>query len=232
MKQKNRDRAIIWEGILEYDDQISEREKEKAMKKGIKDIRTNVCLLLRENFKEHSLLNELEAINEKTDIKKLVEMLYFINILTKRHRLYADELYEIKDGLIDLIVFKAENGALPENHWGYGYDDEDQLVFYFDIPGVGQLSFHKPIDLNGYPFDIPPYRYEWTEEAVPLTYFQNSRATDPIHLLINQRAGIPIDRNAAMRAAHHPKFQKQQQLLEKFSQKVSELPPEILDLAA
>ncbi len=79
-------------------------------------------------------------------------------------------LYGLKNKCLQAALVYADSQA-PAHSWGYHKKEGSFAVIYFDLPGVGQVSFHMPAfssstpvaerDSEHTPIYVPRYHGEW-----------------------------------------------------------------------
>lgn len=232
---KKEKQIAIEEGLNDLEWERIEWEKSRILSDAVAEVRSVTTFLLNDEMAETKeiLTERLGAINERSSVREIIELTYQVNNEAKEDFYHESDFYYLKDILLDMAVLKCHEGELPENHWGYNYDERGGIVFYFDLLGVGQVSFHRPyFDLYNYDFEVPLYPYKWVGPRPPSSDLKED-SIHPLDILVSARGSEnpDLDRNTGLRMLNHPKFNDFRTALAYFHEKRRHLSPELIDLA-
>lgn len=223
----------IEEGLYDLEWEKIEWEKARILTDGVAQVRSVTNFLLSGELCEikEGLMRELAEVDEKTPIKKIVELTYQVNKAAKEDFINSGYFYSLKELLIGIALTKAHEGELKEGYWGFNYDENGGIVIYFDLIGIGQISFHMPgFEYIKYPFDVPLYPHRWVG---PRIEEPKEDVIHPVDFLISAKEGNIADRatrDDGLKMAAHPSFGLLQDSIASFHNRRKELPPEIMDL--
>lgn len=109
----------------------------------------------------------LEKIFASHDYTELIGYCFIANQMAKSDDRLESLFYRIKDLILAKMVMCAMIEAPPDS-WGAKKDRGGMYVLYFDVPGLGQYSFHMPrFSFEGKILGggiIPPYKGDWKSE--------------------------------------------------------------------
>jgi len=121
------------------------------------------------------LNKKIKAGDKIADLYRTALEIENCNINAKKYRntmyhSYKDNLYDQKEELLkDLLQKCFDYNKEAETPLVYGYQHASNystnMLLYFDLPGVRQISFHCNITKKEMPEGTPEYTREWDEEV-------------------------------------------------------------------
>ena len=124
-----------------------------------------------QNFREYSLNDVIALLRVAFDKNVEAKSYYQFDknwYLTHRGGEKSALAYEAKALYVKAAVFALSISDIPGMEWGYGKDDDDNVVFYFQTE-KGQVSFHGWYGVSS--FSVPKFIWTWSgkiNEEFPL----------------------------------------------------------------